>query len=199
MCPGSRSERWSTSRVMRTRPFTFVSKTVRSSSSVDAVNGSRPSARPAAFTRMSAGPAASTNALAARGVGDVERERDVGLEPLDAAGAADDPRALVREHARSRGADPAGGAGDDRGLARRADPWPGHVTPTAASRPLRDGQRDRALRDLAVLVAHGRVEDVALALRRLELRDERDGLVGRDPPDRLPDGDLLLAVVDARR
>ena len=86
---------------MRTSPFTFVSKTVRSSSSVDSVNGSRPSARPAAFTSMSAGPAASTKRSQLAGIGDVELERDLRLEPLDAAGAADDPRALASaEHAR---------------------------------------------------------------------------------------------------
>ena len=42
-------------------------------------------------------------ALAARGVGDVELERDLGLELVDAAGAAGDLRArLARARARSR-------------------------------------------------------------------------------------------------
>src|SRR5438309_1737971 len=39
----------------------FVSNTRRSSSSDDSEIGSRPRARPAALTRMSAGPASSTN------------------------------------------------------------------------------------------------------------------------------------------
>src|SRR5581483_7756809 len=59
------------SRVMRTSPFTFVSKTVRSSSSLESSKGARPSARPALLTRMSMPPscstAASTNAAALAG------------------------------------------------------------------------------------------------------------------------------------
>ena len=45
------------------------------------------------------------------------RARRSGLEPLDAARAAGDPRARLRERARGRRADPARGAGDDRRLA----------------------------------------------------------------------------------
>src|SRR5829696_7213486 len=48
------------SRVIRIRPFTFVSSTVRSSSSVDCANDSRPSASPAPLTRTSIAPSAST-------------------------------------------------------------------------------------------------------------------------------------------
>ena len=94
------------SRVMRIRPWTFVSSTVSSSASVEASNGSRPSARPALLTRMSSaaelGDARSTNALAARGVGDVELERDVRVELLDAPRAAGDaPRPLRAAPARA--------------------------------------------------------------------------------------------------
>ena len=102
---------------MRTRPFTFVSKTVRSSSSVDVGERLAPECEAGRVHEDVRGAGGVDEALAARGVGDVERERDVRLEPLDAAGAADDPRALVREHARRRGADPARGARDDRGRA----------------------------------------------------------------------------------
>src|SRR5579859_1513787 len=48
------------SRVMRTRPFTFVPKTVSSSSSLDWSNGARPSASPALLIRMSSPPSCST-------------------------------------------------------------------------------------------------------------------------------------------
>ena len=50
-------------------------------------------------------------------VGDVERERDVGVDPLDAACAADDAHAGLAELAHGRGADAARRARDDRGLA----------------------------------------------------------------------------------
>src|SRR5919198_2064992 len=46
-------------RVIRISPLTFVSSTVRSSSSLLASNGSRPSANPAALTRMSSPPSAT--------------------------------------------------------------------------------------------------------------------------------------------
>src|SRR6266542_627203 len=47
-------------RVIRTSPFTFVSKTVCSSSSFDSSNGYLPSASPALLTRMSRPPSRST-------------------------------------------------------------------------------------------------------------------------------------------
>src|SRR5690348_1932213 len=53
-------------RVMRTSPFTFVSKTVRSSSSLDSSNGARPSARPALLIRMSTPPSSPTAAATKR-------------------------------------------------------------------------------------------------------------------------------------
>src|SRR5262245_11911044 len=49
-------------RVTRSRPLTFVSSTVRSSSSVLLSNGSRPSARPAPLSRMSTAPSSATAA-----------------------------------------------------------------------------------------------------------------------------------------
>src|SRR5581483_1568857 len=53
-------------RVIRTSPFTFVSKTVRSSSSLDSSNGARPSARPALLTRTSMPPSSFTAASTKR-------------------------------------------------------------------------------------------------------------------------------------
>src|SRR5437588_10655275 len=53
-------------RVMRTSPFTFVSKTLRSSSSLDSSNGARPSARPALLIRMSTPPSSPTAAATKR-------------------------------------------------------------------------------------------------------------------------------------
>jgi hypothetical protein len=53
-------------------------------------------------------------ARATLGVGDVELERDVRLEPLDPPRAADDTRAFRRERAGRRSADSARRAGDDR-------------------------------------------------------------------------------------
>jgi len=50
-------------------------------------------------------------------VGHVELERDVGLDPPDPARPAGDPYARLAQLAHRRGADPGGGAGDDRGLA----------------------------------------------------------------------------------
>ena len=55
---------------------------------------------------------------AARGlVRDVERQRDVGLDPLDPPRAADDAHARVAQLPHGRGADPRRRAGDDRRLA----------------------------------------------------------------------------------
>ena len=56
-------------------------------------------------------------ALATLDVGDVELELDLGLEPLDAAGAAGDADARIGELPGRRLADAARRAGDDRGLA----------------------------------------------------------------------------------
>ena len=80
---------------MRSRPFTFVSSTVCSSSSVDSVNGSRPSERPAALIRMSIPPSASFAASTklSQLAGSVTSRRSAttaspSREPLDAASAA---------------------------------------------------------------------------------------------------------------
>ena len=54
---------------------------------------------------------------ARRLVGDVERQGDVGVDPLDPPGTADDAHARLAELAHRRGADPRRGARDDRGLA----------------------------------------------------------------------------------
>ena len=120
MCPSSRMC-GSTSRVMRRTPSTFVWTTRASSSAVDSVNGARPSARPALLKRMSTPPssatAASTNAADAGLVGDVDLERDVGLDPLDPPRTPRHAHARLAQLAHGRGADPGGGAGDDRGLA----------------------------------------------------------------------------------
>src|SRR5262245_52529703 len=192
MCPGSRSERCSTSRVMRTRPFTFVSKTVRSSSSVDSLNGSRPRPRPAALTRMSAGPAAST-----------KRSQLSGSVTSSSSATSVSSRSTRR-------APPTTFAPSSASMRAVAAPMPLDAPVTIAVLPSRrpmaahvtaglrhDVQVHGALRDLAVLVADLGVEDVRLPLDRLELGEERDGLVGRDPAHRLPHGDDLLAVEDA--
>ena len=50
-------------------------------------------------------------------VGDVDLERDVGLDPLHPPRAAGDANARLAQLAHRRGADPGGGAGDDRRLA----------------------------------------------------------------------------------
>src|SRR5581483_5881845 len=62
-------------------------------------------------------PGLVDEALATRRFGDVERKLDVGLEPLDAARAADDSGTFGRELSRGRSADAARGSGDDRRLA----------------------------------------------------------------------------------
>ena len=56
-------------------------------------------------------------ALAARGIDDVELERDIGVDPIGPAGAARDAHPLAAERGERGRADPARGAGDDRGLA----------------------------------------------------------------------------------
>jgi hypothetical protein len=56
-------------------------------------------------------------ALAAGRVGHVELKRDLRLECIRAPGAAGHPCACLGQRTRNRGADPARGAGDDRGLA----------------------------------------------------------------------------------
>ncbi len=110
MCPGSRSERWSTSRVIRTSPLTFVSKT-RPLVLLGRLGERGAAEREPGRVHEDVGrPGGVDEALAALRVGHVERERDLGLEPLDAARAADDARALVGEQPRGRGADPARGA-----------------------------------------------------------------------------------------
>ena len=53
-------------------------------------------------------------ALAARGIGDVELERDLRVDPLDATSPAGHAHSLGSERAHDRGADPARRAGDDR-------------------------------------------------------------------------------------
>ena len=165
--PGLASERCSTSRVMRTRPLTLVSKTVRSSSSVDSVNGSRPSAE-------------------ARGVDeDVHRAGGVD-EPLAALGVGDVELSATSVSSRStRRAPPTTFAPSSASMRAVAAPMPLEAPVTIAvlpssgpspgtlpprrGRALRDRQRDGALRDLAVLVADRGVQHVAVALLRLEL------------------------------
>jgi hypothetical protein len=49
--------------------------------------------------------------------GHVERERDVGVDPLDAARTAGDAHSGFAQLANGRGAEAAGGACDDGGLA----------------------------------------------------------------------------------
>ena len=106
---------------MRTSPLTFVLKTASSSSSLDSVNGARPSARPGvveedveASELLDRG---GDEALAALRVGDVELELDVGLEPVDAPRAAGDADAGVLQRTRGRLPDSGRCAGDDRRLA----------------------------------------------------------------------------------
>ena len=60
-------------------------------------------------------------ALAARGVGDVELERDLRLEPLDPPRAARDAHARGCERGRRRPADAGRRAGDDRALAGQVE------------------------------------------------------------------------------
>ncbi len=108
-------------RVIRIRPWTFVSSTTSSSASVESSNGIAPEGEAGvvdedveASERVDG---SSDEALAALGVGDVELERDVRLQPVDAPRAARDPDALGTQRPRDRRADPARSAGDDRGLA----------------------------------------------------------------------------------
>ena len=86
---------------MRTSPLMFVSMIVCSSSSVDSTNGSRPSARPALLTRMSTPPSSLERTFderrATRAIGDVELERDVGVDRVDAARAACDANACLAQ------------------------------------------------------------------------------------------------------
>ena len=120
------SRRWGRqSRVMRMRPWTFVSSTVSSSASVESSKGSRPRERPALLTRMSMPPSSATaradERRAALGIGHVERQREVGVDLLDAARPAGHARALGAQRAdgrrrRSRLDAPR----DDRGLPFRA-------------------------------------------------------------------------------
>ena len=131
MCPGSRSERWSTSRVIRTSPLTFVSKTVRSSSSVDSVERRPAEREPGGVDEDVGRPGGVDEALAARRVGDVELERNVGLEPLDPPRPADHARTLARRRPRGRGADAARGSGHDRRLPVRAAAGERYAAPTA--------------------------------------------------------------------
>ena len=56
-------------------------------------------------------------ALAARGIGDVELERDLRVDPVDAPRPAGDARGFATERGDDCRADPTRGAGDDRGLA----------------------------------------------------------------------------------
>ena len=60
-------------------------------------------------------------AFAAHGVGDVQRERDLGLQPIDAARAAGHVHARSRERSRSRAADARRRAGHDRPLAGQVE------------------------------------------------------------------------------
>jgi len=112
---------------MRTRPVTLAPNTVASSSSVDSSNGARPSARPALLTRIveAAEPldGLRDEAPATRRVGHVERERDLRLEPFDAARTARDAHARGRELGRRRAADAGRRAGHDRPLAGQLWRW----------------------------------------------------------------------------
>src|SRR5262249_31051470 len=90
------------------------------------------------------GPGRVDEALAARGIGDVELERDLRLEPLDAARAADDLHARLGEHARGRGADAARRAGDDRGRSLEPAHGPGTL-PGAAGGYATESEIDRVL------------------------------------------------------
>ena len=109
-------------RVIRISPWTFVSSIHSSSSSLDSQNGSRPSAPPALLTRTSSPPSAvdrrGDEALAALGVGDVELRATTSPSSRSTRRAPTATRIpAVTERPRGRGADPAGGAGDDRRLA----------------------------------------------------------------------------------
>src|SRR5262249_48611592 len=132
--------------------------------------------------------------LAARRVGDVELERDLGLDAVDAARAAEDAHALRREHARRLGADAARRTGDDRRLARGCAHGAGRYPGCGR---LRRGEQRQGPDDLlAVVVADLDVGRVLLALRRLEPGGELDrtrlGQLGAE----LLDLDQLFAVVD---
>ena len=186
MCPGSRSDRCEHEPGHPHEPVDVrledaSARPPRSTRS----NGARPSASPAALTRMSTGPAASTKRSQLAGIGDVERERDVGLEPLDAPRAADHPRALAREHPRGRRADAARGARDDRRHAVEA-PTAGSATVTPCGRAGRlrrawsgvrcDGARRRCV--LAVLVVRRSaviVYVLPFAGRELDREGDRTG------------------------
>ena len=106
---------------MRRTPSTFVWSTRSSSSAVDSVNGARPSARPGVVEEdvdaAELGDRRLDERRRARLVGDVELERDVGLDPLHPPRAAGDAHAGLAQLAHGRGADAGRGARDDRGLA----------------------------------------------------------------------------------
>src|SRR5205085_9284459 len=60
-------------------------------------------------------------ALTARRVGDVERERDLRLQPPHSTRTAGDPHARIRERHRGRAADARRGASYDRALAGQVE------------------------------------------------------------------------------
>src|SRR5215471_12723030 len=203
MWPGSRSECCSTSRVIRTSPFTFVSKTLRSSSSVESVNGSRPSASPAALTRMSAGPACST-----------KRAQLSGSRTSSSRATSVSSRSTRRAPPMTRA---------PSAFSRRAVAAPipldapvtiavvpsiqlsGAVRKVVRALPgtelLAGGgdERDRALRVLAVAIVDVDGHQVTPPLGGLELHLEADRLIGRDDRAWLPDRRHRLPLVDLVR
>ena len=109
------------SRVIRIAPSTFVCRTVASSSGVRLRERVAPEREPGVVEedvdrRRAPARRASTNAAAALLVGDVERKRDVGVDPLDAPRTADDAHARLAQLAHRRSAEAARRARDDRGL-----------------------------------------------------------------------------------
>ncbi len=108
-------------RVIRISPATFVAITVASSSSVDSSTGYA-AERQAGVVEEDVEPAELVHrrrdeALAALHVGDVELERDVRIDPLDAPRSARDADPLGAKVSHDGRADPARGTRDDRGLA----------------------------------------------------------------------------------
>ena len=113
---------------MRSTPSTFVCRTVASSSGVRLPERVA-TEREAGVVEEDVDPAelgrrAPDERRAALLVGDVEREREVRVDALDPARAADDANACLAQLPHGRGADAARRARDDRRLAAR-DPRAG--------------------------------------------------------------------------
>ena len=124
---------------MRRTPSTFVcGTTVCSSSALDSAVTGRARARGRRYrrgcrSRRALGDRAFDERAARRLVGDVERQRGVGFDPLDSPRTADDAHACLAELTNRCGADPRRGARDDGGLAtelHRVSLTPNYVNST---------------------------------------------------------------------